>query len=174
MCDRNSIYTAFICISPLFLFDIHIPYCLSTACPVRQNKTSTVKHLIFPQSWWLFEAVVGGRALMFTLLHCIFKSKHHQVSVNNKPGWNPFLSFHPSTVPWRHIRRTPTLHFSTFCYDTTWNRSELNWDYISWVYTRLAHTIEGVWGLYFLFVNLNTMQLSLLIKTWKRIWHKQA
>lgn len=107
---QRALETQFIVLLSASLFFSFLIYISVIVYPVpvlsertRQALQSTLSSC--EADGYLKEAVVGRRALMFTLLHCIFKSKRHQVSVNNKPGWNPFLSFCLNTVPW--IRPPP-------------------------------------------------------------------
>lgn len=102
---------------------------------------------------------------MFTLLYCIFKSKHHQVSVNNKPFFSHSIllqcleeGFIPTTLALFHI-----------CYLHILNWSELDWDYMSWVYSRFAYTIKGVWVVAFCFKICVQKQL---IHTFFNTWEK--
>lgn len=79
--DRNSIYEFFLSPSSLHLFRSHLDfffriliyisrYCLSRSCAVRENKTRTVKNLIFSKADSCWRGSIGGKPLKCVqLLH---------------------------------------------------------------------------------------------------------
>lgn len=130
--DRNSIYDFFfLSLSSLHLFRSHLDffslriliyisrYCLSRSCAVRENKTRTVKNLIFPKADSCWRGSIGGKVFeVCSVTPHIKSSLHHASSSRNKA--------HTKLAEESAPPRTPdlTLSFNSSCFSITSSLSQ--------------------------------------------------
>lgn len=121
--DRNSIYDFFfLSLSSLHLFRSHLDffplriliyisrYCLSRSCAVRENKTRTVKNLIFPKADSCWRGSIGGKVFeVCSVTPHIKSSLHHASSSRNKAHTN---LAEESAPPRTHCLSTPLVSLS--------------------------------------------------------------
>lgn len=89
-------------------------YCLSRSCAVRENKTRTVKNLIFPKADSCWRGSIGGKAFeVCSVTPHIKSSLHHASSSKNKA--------HTKLAEWSAPPRAPTLtlSFNSSCFSFT-------------------------------------------------------
>lgn len=124
--DRNSIYEFFFVFPPFIssaltwiFFPLRIliyisRYCLSRSCAVRENKTRTVKNLIFPKADSCWRGSIGGKVFeVCSVTPHIKSSLHHASSSRNKAH----MKLAEESAP----PRTPalTLSFNSSCFSFT-------------------------------------------------------
>lgn len=112
----------FLSLSSLHLFRSHLDffplriliyisrYCLSRSCAVRENKTRTVKNLIFPKADSCWRGSIGGKVFeVCSVTPHIKSSLHHASSSRNKAHTN---LAEESAPPRTHCLSTPLVSLS--------------------------------------------------------------